>query len=307
MVRPAAADSLLPMTIPASALALLCAALWGGTSVAIQFSQDAWPPLGTAGMRFALGVMVVGLWCLVGRQPMRIQPGQGVPIIVVGVMLFVQIALFHIGLNRTDSAHGSVMIGSNPLWVALLAHFALKGDRLTALKILGLLVATAGVVIVVVGAEGAKDSARVSATLTGDAIVLVSSWLLGLKMVYTKHGLASVEPAKLLFWSSLLGTVLLLAAGAIFEGVDGYRYSRASLLGLLYQGLVVAGFCFAAWTWLLRRHRASQLAVFGFAQPLFGMLFGVWLRGDAVNPALLIGGASVAAGILIVTRQNRAT
>jgi len=75
--------------------------------------------------------------------------------------------------------------------------------------------------------------------------------------------------------------------------------------GLFYQGVVVAWLCFLIWTALLGRHRASQVSVFGFAQPLCGMVFGVWLRGDPLTFELALGGVLVAAGIVLVTRADR--
>lgn len=288
-------------------LALLCAALWGGTAVAVQFTQDSWPPLGTAGLRFAVGSVFVWAWCRWENQPLAIRPEQWRPIITLGILLFVQIALFHFGLTKTSAAHGALMIGTNPVWVALIAHVALPNDRLTWLKFLGLVVAISGVAIVLFTASHQETGSEQlqPATLLGDAILLGSAWILGSKLVYTKRALALVEPGKLLMWSNVVGTILLLLSSLIWEGVDSYRYTSAAIYGLMYQGIVVAGFCFMTWTLLLRRHRASQLAVFGFAQPLFGVLFGIWLRHESWGPGLIVGSLGVALGILLVTREKR--
>ncbi|MEX2558636.1 MAG: DMT family transporter [Pirellulales bacterium] len=288
-------------------LALLCAVLWGGLAVAIRYTQDDLPPIGTAGLRFALASAVLVGWARWQHAPLAVQPGQGRAVIVLGLLLFAQIALFHWGLTRTNSAHGSVLIGANPLFVATIAHFVLPGDRLSLSKLLGLSVATAGLVTVVAGEQARWTSAGASAdpaTLAGDAIVLASSLLLGIKTVYTKHVLARTEVVKLLVWSNLLATAMFLAYSLVFEGPERYRFTPAAVGGLLYQGLVVAGFCFTAWTYLLRHHRASQLAVFGFGQPLFGILFGVWLRGDAFSVWLGVGALAVAAGVYLVTRSE---
>ncbi len=294
-----------PITVPAASLALLCAMFWGGTSVAIQFAQDSWPPLLTAAARFAMGSGFIALWCLWDGQPIAVRPNQWKPILISGTLLAVQIGLFHWGHTFTSAAHGQVLIGSNPVWVALLAHFLLTGDRLTLWKAAGLSLSTAGVMAVVLGASGSEGEATDVGSLAGDVVVFISSWVLASKVVYTKYALGTVEPGKLVLWSNLIGTSLLLTVGLATEPVHAITLDTASVLALLYQGVVVAGFCFSAWTFLLRRHRASQLAVFGFAQPLFGILFGVWLRGNNVNLWLLAGGAAVAAGIVIVTRQRQ--
>jgi len=297
-------SSLQPITIPAAALALLCAILWAGTSVAIQFAQDVWPPLMTAGVRFGLGSMCIALWCWWDGQPLALRARQWKPVLVAGTLLGIQIGLFHWGHTLTSAAHGQVLIGSNPVWVALLAHFLLAGDRLTMWKSVGLSLAAVGVVAVVLGASNTSGDATRVGHLSGDLIVFVSSWFLAANIVYSKHALGTVEPGKLVLWSNMVGASLLLLTGLATEPISQIRFEPAATWALLYQGIIVAGFCFAAWATLLRRHRASQLAVFGFAQPIFGIILGVLLRGNHVSPWLLVGGAAVAAGIVIVTRER---
>ena len=302
-------NELQPITFSAAALALLCAALWGGTAVAIRFTQDDVPPIGTAALRFSLGTLFMYGWCRYEGVTLGVNPGQWKPIAVVGLMLFAQIGLFHWGLTRTNSAHGSVMIGCNPVFVAVMAHFALRGDPLSRVKLVGLLVAAAGMTTVILGSASNTnaDAPTDPATVLGDLVILTSCLMLATKMVYTKHALSVIEPGKLLFWSNACGTLLFFAYSLAFEGMDTYQFSTVAFMALLYQGLIVAGFCFAAWTALLRRHRASQLAVFGFAQPLFGIVFGSLLRNDPVGILLVVGACAVAIGIFLVTREPMQT
>src|SRR5581483_8227102 len=99
-------------------------------------------------------------------------------------------------------------------------------------------------------------------------------------------------------------TGLFFATSFVFEGSTPWRFSPAVLWGLAYQAVVVAWICFMIWTALLRHHRASHIAVFGFAQPLCGIAFGIWLRGDPLTVRLAFGGAAVALGIVLVTRAE---
>jgi drug/metabolite transporter (DMT)-like permease len=73
---------------------------------------------------------------------------------------------------------------------------------------------------------------------------------------------------------------------------------------LLYSGFVVSGFCFAANAWQLRRHGASQVSVFSFTTPIFGVALGVLLRGDVLSPWLLVSGVAVAVGITMVNLKE---
>ena len=293
------------MTLAAAGVATLCAALWGGLAVAIRYTQDDLPPLATAGARFAMASLFMAWWCRRGGGRLSLERGEFWVVAIAGLILYTQIGTVHGGLTRTNSAHASVLIGSHPVIVAVLAHFALVGDRLSWNKLAGLLLASLGLVLVVGGGSlAARQSTQGDpATLSGDAVILLSSFILGLSMVYNKRVLAGISPGKLLFWSYLLATLGFLATSALTEPVENLSLSRAGFWGLMYQSWIVAGFCFAAWNTLLRHHRASQLAVFSFGQPLFGILFGHLFRNDPLSLWLVLGSVAIAMGILLVTRE----
>jgi drug/metabolite transporter (DMT)-like permease len=281
----------------------LCAVLWGGLAVAVRFTQEDLPPFGTAGIRFACASLMLYGWARWRGESLALRPGQFPPCLMLGLLLFLQIGTFHWGLTRTNSAHASVLIGANPVFVAVLAHLLLADDRLSWAKTLGLALALVGLVAVVAG-ERTASATRDAVTLLGDGVILGSSFLLGVKTTFTKHALAQVEVTKLLVWSNVAGTLMFFAYSGVFEGFATYRFTNQALYGLAYQGLVVAGFCFLAWTYLLRRHRASQLAVFGFFQPVCGMLFGALFRNDQLTASLIFGAAAVGLGVWLVARAD---
>jgi drug/metabolite transporter (DMT)-like permease len=296
-----------PITLGAACVATLCAALWGGLAVAIRYTQEDLPPFCTAGLRFALASLFMAAWAWWDGAKLRLAPGEAPRLALAGLLLYAQIGTFHWGLTQTNSSHASVLIGAHPVIVAVLAHFLLPGDRLTILKSAGLLLASAGLLLVVGGDRESAISlsaARDPATLAGDTVIFASSSLLGVSLVYTKRLLTRMAAGKILFWSYVLATLGFLSTSAAIEPLATARLTTASFWGLMYQSILVAGFCFAAWTALLRRHKASQLVVFAFGQPLFGILFGNLFRNDPLTVWLALGGAAIAAGILLVTRRE---
>jgi drug/metabolite transporter (DMT)-like permease len=296
-----------PVTVSAALLATRCAALWGGLAVAVRFTQDDIPPLATAGLRFGIATLLLAGTILGQGASLGIDRKQFLAVLPVGLLLFSQIGSYHFGQAYTSSAHGSVIIGSYPVFVALVAHFLLQGDRVSPGKLAGLVVAFGGLLSIVAGARsptGTSTATRDAATLYGDGIILVSSMLIGVNTVMSKRALTLVAVPKLLFWSNVIATGLFFATSFTIEGDVPWRFSPAAAWGLAYQSVVVAWICFLIWTGLLRHHRASHIAVFGFAQPLCGMFFGVWLRGDPMTASLAMGAAAVATGIVLVTRAE---
>jgi drug/metabolite transporter (DMT)-like permease len=73
---------------------------------------------------------------------------------------------------------------------------------------------------------------------------------------------------------------------------------------LLYQGLVLAGFCFIVITSLVRRYQASKLSVFGFITPVFGVLLSKYLLGEVLSTGLISSMILAAIGIAIVNHDS---
>ena len=76
-----------------------------------------------------------------------------------------------------------------------------------------------------------------------------------------------------------------------------------AIIGIGYQGIFVAGLCFVLQAHLLKRHSASQIAVFSFATPIFGLLFAGLILRERLTPAIALSGLCVAIGIMMVNRR----
>lgn len=294
----------LPLTTTSLALTLLTVALWGGNPVATLYSTDALPPVTVSGLRFLMATGVMLIWCLVERSSFRVSPQQIEPIVVAGALLFLQITTFTIGTAWTSSSHASLFVNTFVFWVVGIEHFITRTDRLTSLRAAGLVLAGVGV-----GAllwEGKTTTAQYDQpSVAGDALLLFSAFVLGVKFIYTKHALRIIGPTELIFWHDVVAVLMFGAAAAALERPDFGQVSPQAWLGLLYQGVLVGGVCFALQAHLLKIHSASQIAVFSFLTPLFGIVLGMLLRGDQLSVWLVLSGLTVAAGIYLVNRREK--
>jgi len=293
--------------------ALATSALWGGTPAAIHFTTDTLPPVMVAALRFALAALFMVFWCRLegcGLAPIR---RDWAPVMVCSLMLFFQIVSFNLGVAATSSSHGSLFINTFIFWVAPIEHFITRTLRLTGRQWLGMLLAgLAGLSVLLVdvpetgigAASRSLAATRDAPTLQGDLLLVGSGLLLAIKILYTKHAVRTVAPGRLILWHDVVGTLLFLACSALFETTSSSAFTPPAVWGLLYQGLLVGGLCFAVQAAQLKRHSASQIAVFSASTPLFGMLAGWLFRGDALSVWLVAAGAGVAWGIWLVTRAT---
>uniref|UniRef100_A0A7C2NWU2 DMT family transporter n=1 Tax=Schlesneria paludicola TaxID=360056 RepID=A0A7C2NWU2_9PLAN len=289
------------MTAASAGLTLLTVALWGGNPVATRFSVDALPPVTVSGLRFLMATGVMLGWCWLEGVSFRVTRRQVVPILVAGTMLFLQITTFTIGAAWTSSSHTSLLVNTFVFWVVGIEHFITRTHRLTPTSTAGLLLAAAGAAALLWDAPGSARQAD-PPSLAGDAIMLLSALLLGLKFVYTKRVLAVIGPTELIFWHDIVAVVQFAIAACLLERPEFAQVPWPAWLGLMYQGLLVGGVCFALQAHLLKQHSASQIAVFSFLTPLFGIVLGMLFRGDQLSSGLVLSGLTVATGIYLVNR-----
>src|SRR5262249_60829842 len=93
----------------------------------------------------------------------------------------------------TNAAHASIVLNLHAVHTVVLAHFLIPGDRLSAKRFAGILLAYAGIVVLFAG--GASDR---SASLLGDAIMFVSAAILAERTVYLAVAVHRFDPVKLL-------------------------------------------------------------------------------------------------------------
>jgi drug/metabolite transporter (DMT)-like permease len=140
-----------------------------------------------------------------------------------------------------------------------------------------------------------------SGALAGDLIVLLSAVLLAAQVVMVNRMVRAIDPNRLLLWQMLFSLPIYFLGSALL-GERAYHCSLPGLLALLYQGVMVAGVCFIAWTSLLKSYSPSRISVILFTTPLFGILLSRLVLGEPVSPHLGAGGLLVALGIALAQR-----
>jgi len=271
--------------------------LWGGNPVAVKLGLEAFPPLWSGLLRFALGSVCIAAWARLARVSLRPAPGEWPALLGIGLLFTLQIALMNFGFNATAAVNGAVLIATNPLFGVLFAHVLIPGDRLRPRRALGALVAFAGTALVL--ARGASPGAAEH----GDWIVLASACLLGFRLALSGRLLKRVNEVRLAFWQGVVSLPLFAAGALEFETVRVENIGFAPIAGILYQGAVIAGLAFTVNFWLIRRYTPSVVISFNFIAPVAGVLLASWVLGEQITAGLVGGMLLVAAGLVLIARR----
>ena len=199
------------------------------------------------------------------------------------------------GQSLTGAGHGALLFATTPIWIFILATIYLK-EKLIPRRIIGIVVAVAGVAIIMFG--GAVKIGK--EYLMGDLIIWFSvlAWatytVLG-KPLVRKYGAFRVTAYAL---SS--GTVLYLPFG-IYQATK-LDYSATTIgawLSVLYMAIAVSIVAYVMWYWVLKHIEATRMAVFHNIQPVIASAMAyVWL-GEPLGVAFIVGGLIVLAGVIV--------
>ena len=293
------------LSIPLRAVlvSIVIHSLWGGNPVAVKFSLVAFPPLTTAFLRFAIGIACIALWARWRGVRLLPEKGEWRSLWIAALLFAVQITSMNIGFHHTSGAMGSVLIATNPLFAVMFAHFLVAGDRMTAGKALGLLVAMAGTSLALLGDA---DLAALDPGAAGNWIVLSSAVMLGLRLSLSARFVRRIDPTRVAMWQMVLSLPLFGAGALLLEEIAWDRVGPGPIAGLLFQGAVIAGVGFTVSYHLMKRYTPSVMMSFNFISPIAGVVFAAWLLGDRIGPLLLAGMGLVAVGLYLVTRRSGA-
>ena len=280
---------------------LFLAMLWGGNAVSLKIGLEEFSPFASAGFRFSIGLVLIASWALANGISIKPQRHEYLRLFLSAILFVTQIVALNWGTNLTRASRAAVMTNTYPLFVALIAHFVVPGDHMTRRKGLGLAFAFGGICFVFrdnfIGGTGE--------CLIGDLLTLLGGFLLGLLIVVTNRLIQRINTYCVLTSQMIIGVPVFFTLSAIFEGKAGYGFSFPALFAILYQGAGIAGFCFVAWTLLLKDYPPSRLSVFFFTTPLWGILLSNLLIGEPITVGLTIGAALVALGIYTINRSPR--
>lgn len=268
--------------------------VWGVAFVGMKEMVREAPPFKAGGLRFLIGALPL---LVIALQPKRLRKLKRVDFgkfAVVG--LFQTTILFGINftaLQFVPAGAASIILNTNPFFVAIFAHLLLPGDRLSKQKVGGLLLGFSGVLVLVLGGKGFGEVAFYWPIIL---LVAASVWAFSSILVknFQFHDMISVTA-----WQSFFGSLPLLVLGFGFEA-EPVHWTWSFTLWTLYVALIGSSFAWWAWYRMLQRYNASRVSVFLFLIPVCGVLSGVVLLGESVSYNLLLGGALVAVGIIVV-------
>lgn len=271
-------------------------AIWGSSFLWIKIALEGLSPADIVLGRLASGAAVLLVAVLVGR---RGWPRGGMAWRHLGVVAIVSNVVpffcFAWAEQHVGSSIAGVLNGATPLLTMVVALALLPEERATVVRVIGLVVGFAGVVVILAPwRPGAAEG-----TLTGKLACLAAAACYAVSFSYTRRfvagrgygGSASLAAAQLVMAAGVAAVVAPVAS------THGPHLTTAVALAVLALGAGGTGTAYLLYYGLIEKVGATTASMVTYVIPVVAVVLGVVVRGEPLTVNVAIGTVVVIAGV----------
>ncbi len=292
----------------------LCCFLWGSAAPSIKIGYrlfqigpaDTASILMFAGIRFFLaGFLVILYHSITNRQWIPVPKGSGKAIASLALSQTVlQYLFYYVGLSQASGVHSAIITGTNVFFSMLCASLVFRYEKLDIHKIIGCVLGFLGIALVNLAGSGSKEVFSLS--FFGEGFVLLAQIFYAVSGSLIKKFSRDFDVVTLSGYQFMAGGAALSVIGTACGGTLSGAVGPSAFVLLLYLG-VLSAVAYTLWGVLLKYNPVSRVTVFGFMNPVFGVILSaVFLgeRGQALNWSTLVALILVCLGIYVVNREK---
>lgn len=269
--------------------------LWGSTWAAIRIGVAAVPPFVFAFERaLAVSVLLTAASVALGLR----FPRDGRTLLAAAIAGVVNTgsswAIIFWSEQYVPSGLVAVFGAAGPIWTAILAHFLVHGDRLSRMKISGLVLGLAGIGVLVGAPDpGARPEALVATALLA---LMPITWAIG--AIVQVRVLREGSAVPLVAVGTWTGS-LVLAPLALVQANTPASWTFEVIAAFAY--LVVLGSCvgLVLQLWLIRRLRPTTMSLSQLPISAMALTVGAVVLGEAITWRMLVGAGLVGLALVL--------
>lgn len=261
--------------------ALLVMLLWGTLFPMVKLGYGAYNIVTTgdilffAGVRFTICGALISLYAFVtDKKSFKDVKRALVPVLLSGLFaIILHYSFTYSALKLTDSSKTAILKQVGVLFYVCFSSMFLKEDKLTAKKLIGVLMGFVGIIAINANANGISFN-------IGDALIIAASFCTVFSNVISKKVFRTVKPITSTGISQWFGGVVLLIIGNLLGGSMDFALSKSAFI-MVYI-CFASIFSYSIWFTVVKNGELSKLFIIKFAEPVFACIFGAILLGENI-------------------------
>lgn len=289
--------------LKAATLAFLVV-VWGTTWAAVRISLRGFPPFTGVALRFVIAAVLLVLIARATGTPLGPVNSKDRWLRVVHALLSfcVSYGIVFWAQQFIPSGLTSVLFATFPLIVAVMAHFALPGERMTLPVLAGTVLGFAGIATIF-----SEDLDRVGGTAAASAslIMLASPFVAAISTVVVKKWGRGIRPVSFNAVAVGYAAIVMGVVAAVTERHEVIVPERWPVAAILYMAIASTAITFPLYFWLLQHMQARRLALIGYGTPVVALYLGVFFLDEKLTTLTLVGSAMVVVGVAVASHSPR--
>jgi drug/metabolite transporter (DMT)-like permease len=305
---------------------MLLGAIWGSAFLFIRYGVDekhGFPPMTLVMLRLVVAsvfmLLLLGFNCIISKElRAAIRKYSGFEVLVKFAILgffnnFIPFVAVGIAEQIINTGVVSIIDSSIPLFGLVFAHFALKGEKMSFLKVVGLLIGFAGVILCCFQKVTSGEPFDLS-EFWGYVLVTIASASYAVASVFSKKYLSGI-PGLYIATGQIISAAIMCTIGSLIWdlGLDPRHYrffataNYLAWISVLYLSLFSTVVAYILYFYLIRTIGSVKQTMVGYLLPVFGVLFGaVFLKEwEGVEWFFIfsevVGAVMITAGIALVS------
>ena len=283
------------------AVFLTLGAIWGSSFLWIEIALREIGPITLVAFRVLFGLLFGMAVIIIQRIPLPRTLKEWISLSVLGLTnIAIPFFLISWGQKSIDSGVASILDATVPLFTILVAHFMLHDDKMTAPKVLGLLIGFAGVVVLM-----SKDIGNSTSSLLGQLAVILACVFYAGSSIFARIFTEDI-PATLRGLGPLASaSVVMIISAFLFEAPVKIPTLPITWVALLWMGILGSGMAFIMLFYLIHEIGPTRATMVTYLFPLGGVTLGVIFLHEALTWQVVTGAALIILSLVVANWQPK--
>ncbi len=284
---------------------VLLGSIWGASYLFIKVGGETIPPITFVLGRVAFAGVTLFVIMLARRERM---PALREPVwrwlAAMGLLnSVIPYTLITWGETRVSSGVAAILVGTMPIFTVLLAHWLTEDEKLSSMKVAGMLLGFLGVVVLFLPdlAQGATFN------LVGGLAIVLAAVSYAFASIQARKHLRGFSHTMVALGQMIVATLILMPMSLLVDQPWTLQPSLLSIASLLTLAIVGTALAYLMYYWLIENMGATRTSLVTYISPVIAVFLGVIVLNEPLDWTVFVGLAGIIAGVVLVTLKRSPT
>ena len=285
------------MSKQAWSLLLLLSAIWGASFLFIEMALVALSPASLVFFRVLIGAMTLGFVIMVTRRALPKQVSFWFSTLVMGAINnVIPFTLIAYGQVTITGGMASIINANTAFFGVLVAAMFIVNERLSAHRLIGVIIGVSGVVIVV----GPSELSQFDLTSIGQLAVILATLSYAFASVWGRLKLQGYDSIVTAFATTLSASLILGVYLLVTQSFPVFDVTISLVIVAIGLGMIGTGYAYMIYFRILALAGASNLMLVTIIVPIFAVTLDAIFLSQWVSVREMLGFGIIAIGLAVM-------